>query len=480
MAEGKSWTIAIAGGSGFAGKALAAELLRRGHKVRILARSVANADLSNNLETRQCDVFSLKQVSEALEGCDRAVYLIHSMLPNNRLTQANFEDLDVLVADNFARACRDRGIDRIVYIGGIIPHGELSQHLRSRLEVEQTLASYGTPLVALRAGLVIGAGGSSYRILARLVKRLPVMVCPAWTRSRSNPVSLADATAALVACCEKPWPALEKQCSLSVAPGQRKQYLAFNIGTCKIVSYVDLMKAAAKAYGRMLAVMTVPLNSYALSKLWVRFFSGASRTLVEPLVESLKHDMLAEPNGLAALIGREPETLDSMLRTAESSKPVVLAMPRAAAATDRSVRSVQRLDVPAGCDADWIARRYGVWLGRFFRGLITVKRQQRNLVFIANGIELLRLDYSPERSDRTRALYYIAGGTLLRKNAQLAGRLEFRLLSMESQALAAIHDFEPALPWLVYANSQAPVHAYVMHKFREYLRNYRQASRVTL
>lgn len=141
----------------------------------------------------------------------------------------------------------------------------------------------------------------------------------------------------------------------------------------------------------------------------------------------------------------------------------------ALAGCDRSVRSVQRLNVPRGRDADWIARRYGIWLGRFFRGLITVTMRQRNLVFAANGIELLQLDYSAERSDRTRALYYITGGALARKHTSLSGRLEFRLLASGSQALAAIHDFEPALLWPIYANSQAPFHAWVMGRFRGYL-----------
>jgi hypothetical protein len=117
-----------------------------------------------------------------------------------------------------------------------------------------------------------------------------------------------------------------------------------------------------------------------------------------------------------------------------------------------------------------------LWLGRFFRGVIAVTRTQRNLVFTVNGVELLRLDYSVERSDNTRALYYITGGVLARKGTSRAGRLEFRLLPSGSQALAAIHDFEPALPWPVYANSQAPFHAWVMHRFREYLQRLRQKS----
>ncbi|MCX6126130.1 MAG: NmrA family protein, partial [Proteobacteria bacterium] len=126
------------------------------------------------------------------QGADTAIYLVHSMMPHARLVQGKFEDFDVMIADNFARACKSVGVKRILYLGGIIPPGALSQHLASRLEVEQVLGSYGINLAVVRAGLIVGPRGSSFAMMANLVKRLPVMLCPAWTSTLGQPSSLED------------------------------------------------------------------------------------------------------------------------------------------------------------------------------------------------------------------------------------------------------------------------------------------------
>ncbi len=46
-----------------------------------------------------------------------------------------------------------------------MPDGELSDHLRSRLEVEQVFLDAPVPAIVLRASMVIGAGSTSYELL---------------------------------------------------------------------------------------------------------------------------------------------------------------------------------------------------------------------------------------------------------------------------------------------------------------------------
>ncbi|MEM6993976.1 MAG: NAD-dependent epimerase/dehydratase family protein, partial [Myxococcota bacterium] len=159
--------IAIAGATGFVGRAWC-DTFRDRYRIVGLSRGGREpAPGRGPHEWRQCDLFSLLQVETALVGVDVAVYLVHSMMPTDRLTQASFAELDLILADNFGRAAARQGVRRIVYLGGLIPQSvdSLSRHLASRLEVEAALAAHGVPVTTLRAGLVVGAQGSSFRIV---------------------------------------------------------------------------------------------------------------------------------------------------------------------------------------------------------------------------------------------------------------------------------------------------------------------------
>ncbi|NNL64693.1 MAG: NAD(P)H-binding protein [Myxococcales bacterium] len=443
-------TVAIAGASGFVGRALI-PVLREKADVVALGRSADRPD-GPGLTWRRCDLFSLRESEAALEGVDCAYYLVHSMSPNSRLTQARFEDLDLLLADNFGRAAAAQGVKRIIYLGGLLPDekevsgDELSAHLASRLETEHALGSHGVPVTAVRAGLVVGNGGSSLHILVRLVEHLPVMVCPAWTSTPSQPIALDDVVRILAHCLDDP------ETSGRVC----------DIGGPDVLSYREMMRETARVLQRRRLFIPVPLFSPGLSRLWVSLFTGAPRALVAPLVQSLRHPMVARDRWLQERMGLPGQPFREALVEAIRSDLV----PK-----QPSVRSVQRLPLPPGCDASWLAREYMAWLPRLFRVLLRVETEGPVCRFRWLGVPkpLLELTYRPERSGPTRALFEVTGGLLARKADVGIPRLEFRTGPDGTDAIAALQNFSPRLPWWIYGATQARVHLWVMRAFARHL-----------
>ncbi len=166
--------IAISGASGYIGKNLIKQLKDKAHIIA-LSRSIEHKEHTDDLTWRQADLFSLGDAESALEGVDYAVYLVHSMLPSARLTQARFEDMDFILADNFAQAATKNNVKQIIYLSGIIPENEkeLSRHLESRREVETVLNAYDVPVTTVRAGLIVGPSGSSFPIVKKIGQTPP-------------------------------------------------------------------------------------------------------------------------------------------------------------------------------------------------------------------------------------------------------------------------------------------------------------------
>ena len=280
--KSKPLRVAITGATGFVGNALASGLesecavIALGRRYPSAVESADDVRLNvPGIVRRRCDLFSVSQTHAALVGAEIAVYLVHSMSPNARLTQGRFEDLDLLLADNFARAAAVAGVRRIIYLGGLLPTGEgasLSPHLASRLEVEKALGAHGVPVTAVRAGLVVGAEGSSLNLLVRLVERLPVMICPSWTSSRTQPIALSDVLEILEHCC------FDEETAGRVC----------EVGGPDVLSYREMMQVTARVVGRRRPMIPVPVVTPALSELWVSLVTMTSRSLVRPLIASLE------------------------------------------------------------------------------------------------------------------------------------------------------------------------------------------------
>jgi uncharacterized protein YbjT (DUF2867 family) len=450
--------VLIAGASGFIGRALIEKLLTR-EDVEIVALSrTPRVSPHPRLVWKRCDLFSMKDIQESMSGCTEAYYLVHSMLPSADLSQGSFYDSDLILADNFVRCAKGAGVRHIIYLGGMIPDGgKLSWHLRSRLEVEECLRLSGIPVTTLRAGLIIGKNGSSFEILHRLVERLPLMVCPAWTNTESQPIALEEILSVL------------EQCLLDPSVQGR----IYDVGGPEVLTYQALILKTARALGLRRRLYSFNLIPLKFSGIWVRLITGVSKDLVYPLVLSLLHRMVAHPSQAWTRWVGPRVPVDQALERALSrgrETPQDLGKRLPAPKRGHEVRSVQRLVHPVGVNAEWVANEYFAWLPSFFATLLKVTVEGRLCTFslLFRGLKLLILEKSLERSSPDRQLLYIRGGILASKK-MVRGRLEFREALGGRVILAAIHEYIPALPWVVYRFTQAIVHLWVMRRFDRHL-----------
>jgi uncharacterized protein YbjT (DUF2867 family) len=445
--------VVIAGASGFVGRALLGSLGEEFELVG-LSRTRSRADL------KSCDLFSLKDAEESIAGADVAIYLVHSMMPSSRLTQASFADLDLIAADNFARACRRAGVKQIIYLGGLHPQSATSsKHLESRQEVEDTLRAAGVPLTSLRAGLIIGSGGSSFMILTRLVERLPLMLLPRWTETRADGASIEDVVFFIRFCILNP------SCFSK----------AFDLAFDQSFTYRELIEETARVLGLKRRLISLTVGSPRLSALWVRMVTGAPLALVTPLVESLRYPLLLKNDELYRLSQRPRSSLHAALKTAlqmghQRDRLREMRARHQSVQEKNDVRSIQRLPLPSTMRARDVGLEYLIWLQSFSLFLIRIvatKNQRIEFRFLGFALPLLILELDLERSSDDRSLLRIRGGMLAIPDGR--GRLEFREALGGRFVIAAVHDFLPRLPWIIYKYTQAVVHLLVMRAFARHL-----------
>lgn len=285
--------VLVAGSSGFVGRRLCPELEAAGHAVQAMTR---HPDAYTGAGTPVYgDVHEAESLSAALASCDAAYYLVHS------LGDAEFAQRDADAARSFGQAAADAGLSRIIYLGGLGDDGDdLSEHLRSRREVEHLLGAAGVPVTTLRAGIIIGHGGISWEITRQLVEHLPAMVTPRWVRTRTQPIAVADVIRYLVAVLEEP-----------EAEGR-----TFEIGGPDVLAYKDMLRRVAVIEGRGLRVFTVPLLSPRLSSRWLSLVTDVDVPTGRSLVDSMTNEVVVRDDSIRRLVDFEPMGYDDAVLAA--------------------------------------------------------------------------------------------------------------------------------------------------------------------
>jgi uncharacterized protein YbjT (DUF2867 family) len=217
----------------------------------------------------------------------------------------DFEQEDRQAATHFADAARDAGVRRIVYLGGLGDDADpdLSPHLRSRHEVGSILRASGVETVEFRAGMVIGAGSLSYQLMKSLTDRLPVMVCPRWLTTATQPVAVDDVLAYLLAARELP------------VGGSR----TFEIGGTEVVTYADLIREYARQKGLRRWLTFVPILTPYLSGLWLALVTPATYEVGRHLIEGLKNPTVVRDKKALEVFSVRPMGVKEAIRRAIAS-----------------------------------------------------------------------------------------------------------------------------------------------------------------
>ncbi|ORI15435.1 hypothetical protein BJI47_14190 [Rhodococcus sp. 1168] len=278
----------VTGATGYIGSRLVPALLDADHEVVAAMRDPdkkSSFAWGDRVDTARFDLDDHDTFDTATAGVDAVVYLVHSM------DEGDFVRKDAEAAERMAAAAEKNGVDRIVYVSGLIPDDgtELSDHLRSRLQVEEIFLASSVDATVLRAAIILGSGSTSFELVRRMTERLPVTPVPTWMNRKVQPIAVADVVR-IVAASLRPEPTTG----------------SFDIGGEEVLTYPELLGTYARVAGLRRPRIPVPFAPVSLVGKAVAATTRMPEGTVSSLVESLTHEMTVRRGNAATAEFADP------------------------------------------------------------------------------------------------------------------------------------------------------------------------------
>ncbi|WP_136482980.1 SDR family oxidoreductase [Cognatitamlana onchidii] len=283
-------TILVTGATGYIGKRLIPLLLSEGHTVVCAVRDRLRADKSYadepNVFVIEVDFLKPETLDNIPKEIDVAYYLIHSMSNSSK----DFKSLEEQCAINFKNRIENTNTKQVIYLSGITNEKELSKHLSSRKQVEQTLKSKVYALTTFKAGIIVGSGSSSFEIIRDLVEKLPVMIAPKWLNTKTQPLAVRDVLTFLH----------------RALADERLYNQSYDVFGPEIITYKQMLLQFAEVRGLKRHILTVPVMTPKLSSYWLYFVTSTSYKLATSLVESMGVQIIGKQSNVNELLNVKP------------------------------------------------------------------------------------------------------------------------------------------------------------------------------
>lgn len=229
-------TVAVTGGTGFAGRAVVGALGRHGYRLRCLVRPGSERLLPREagVEPITGDVTTPAGLADAVRGVDAVVHLV-GIIREHPARGVTFERLHTQATEHVLAAARGAGVRRFVHMSALGTRPEArSRYHRTKWAAEQAVRGSGLDWTIFRPSVIFGPGDGLVTLLARLVRWFPVVPVIGDGQNRFQPVAVGDVAEGFARALERP-----------AAAGQ-----VFEVGGPRAYTFDELLDEIGRALGR--------------------------------------------------------------------------------------------------------------------------------------------------------------------------------------------------------------------------------------
>lgn len=289
----------VTGGTGFVGRHVVRALLAHGLLVRCLVRPGSERALKGfaSIDRVPGDIMAPGGLTPSVEGCGAILHLV-GIIREQPGRGVTLERLHVDATRNVLDLARKAGVPRYIHMSSLGTRpGARARYHQTKWAAEESVRASGLDWTIFRPSVVFGRGDAFVSVLARVIRRLPVVPVLGHGRYRLQPIPVEQVAEAFARAIRMP----------------AASHATYEVAGPVPYAFVDLLDEIARALGRPRArKMHVPFTPVRLvTRVLERlpFYPLSSDQLT-----MLEEESVADPGRFFADFGLPPEPLPVGLR----------------------------------------------------------------------------------------------------------------------------------------------------------------------